>query len=273
MGTENVSGSGVMQAQIRFPSLELMGLKDADGSYIRVWYASSASGNAYENVTPNFSYLRVDDGGANVYCPLNSYLYIKADIVKDGDEINIKYDDALMDVFLNHVSVDYAAESHRTFLQCAGDITYSKWTNDDKFLKTYRISLPQTTSYTVYGRDGEEETAYVKYGMPFSFRVEIDEDYQMSGTTMDVYIYNGYGVVSYDHNDPNQGTTAPSKPDASGYYNIPSVRSDYTVYVAMLNIPDKTVTKVGGILQTVRSFFEMIINFFRQIANAFGIGG
>ena len=95
----------------------------------------------------------------------------------------------------------------------------------------------------------------------------------MSGTTMEVYIYNGYGVVEYNYNDPNQQTVRPSLPDANGYYTIGSVTKDHTVYVSMLSIDDATVTKVGGILQTVRSIFEMIINFFRQIANAFGIGG
>lgn len=273
VGAEHVTGSGIRQAQIRFPSLAQVGLKDTDQSYVRVWYATSTSGNAYENITPGFSYLRVPDEGADIYCPLNTYLYIIADIVKDGDELNKKYDDSLMNVYLNRVSVDYAGESHRTYLQSAGDITYSGWTNDDAFLRTYRVSLPSGTGYTVYGRDGEEGTAYVKWGKPFAFRVEVDDDYQMSSTTMDVYIYNGYGIVNYDYNNPNQGTTTPSTPDASGYYYIPAVDSDMTVYVSMLSITDEQVTKVGGILQTVRSIFEMIINFFRQIANTFGIGG
>ena len=134
-----------------------------------------------------------------------------------------------------------------------------------------RILLNSGTGYTVYGRDGEEGTAEIKWGKPFTFRVEFDDDYQMSATTADVYIYNGYGVVNYD-TDTSE-TTLASKPDASGYYTIPAVQGDYTIYVNMLAIPDDKVTQIGGILQTVRSVFEMIINFFRQIANIFGIGG
>ena len=271
VGAENISTGkyGVAQAHVRFPSLVSVGLSDC----IDVYYATSESGNAYEDLTPGFTYAKVSEDGADIPMPLNRYLYIKADIIKDGDLVNVKYDDGLMKVFLNRVEVPYAAESHRTMLVSAGDITYSRWTSDDAFLKTYRITLPKGTGYTVYGRDGEEDTAYIKFGKPFTFRVEIDEDYQMSGTTMEVYIYNGYGIVNYDHNDPSQGTVLASTPDASGFYTIPAVKNDYTVYVSMLSIPDEKVTQIGGILQTVRSIFEMIINFFRQIANAFGIGG
>ena len=271
VGAENVGvgNYGIANAHIRFPSLAEAGLQDV----IKVWVASSKEGNAYENLTENFTYVWVNDNGADIEVPLNQYLYIKADIIKDGDYVNVKYDDSLMQVFLNRVEVPYAAESHRTKLVSAGDITYSKWTVDDDFLKTYRISLTSGTGYTVYGRDGEEGEALVKFGKPFTFRVEIDEEYQMSASTMEVFIYNGYGVVNYDHNDPTQTTVRPSTPDASGYYTIPAVKNDYTVYVSMLSIPDDKVTMIGGILQTVRSVFEMIINFFRQIANAFGIGG
>ena len=258
---------GVAQAHVRFPSLATVGLADC----IEVWYATSTSGNAYENQTPGFTYVKVSDDGADIPLPLNQYLYIKADIIKDGDYTNQKYDDGLMNVYLNGVPIPYAAESHRTMLVSAGDITYSRWANDDAFLKTYRISLTSGKGYTVYGREGEEGTAYIKWGQPFSFRVEVDEEYQMSGSTLEVYLYNGYGIVDYNH-DTSQ-TVHPMTPDASGYYKIPAVISDYTVYVSMLSIDDATVTKVGGILQTVRSIFEMIINFFRQIANAFGIGG
>lgn len=260
---------GLAQARVRFPSLVSAGLKDC----IDVWYATSKSGNAYENVTPDFTYTKVSEDGAVVYLPLNQYFYVKADIIKDNDYANIKYDDGKMNVFLNRVPIEYAAESHRTLLVDAGVISYSSWTRDDDFLKSYRITLPTGTGYTVIGRDGEEGEAVIKYGQPFSFRVEIDEDYQMSGSTLEVYIYNGYGVVNYDFNDPNQGTIRPSTPDASGYYTIPAVVNDYTIYVSMLSIDDGMVTKLGGILQTIRSVFEMIINFFRQIANTFGIGG
>lgn len=264
---ENVSGQGDKLARVRFPALSHEGLKD----YVRVYYAVSESASAYEDSTSGFTALRVDDEGATIYAPLNEYLFIKADIVKDGDEKNWKYDDSLMKVFLDNVEMPYAAEYHRVKLQDAGDVTYSKWVNDDAFLRTFRISLTSGKGYTVIGRDGEEGTALVKYGSPFKFRLEIDDDYQMSGSTAEVYIYNGYGVVNYDY--PNTETVKASTPDAEGYYTIPAVINDYTVYVSMLGIDDPTVTQVGGILQTVRSIFEMIINFFRQIANIFKIGG
>lgn len=286
--SENVAPGkyGQAKVQIRFPSLAREGLQDI----IRVWYANSTSNNAYENLTSGFTYVRVDDAGQNVYVPLNQYLYIKAEIISEvpanikDDPVLMaewlkakKWDDAKMNVYLNRVNVPYAAEAHMVQAVSAGNITYSAWTDPDKFLKDCRILLNAGTGYTVYGRDGEEGTAVVKWGMPFSFRVEFDEDYQMSSTTADVYIYDGYGVVSYN-NDPTgvnnvNAYTLEAKPDASGYYTIPAVKGDYTIYVNMLAIPDEKVTQIGGILQTVRSVFEMIINFFRQIANMFGIGG
>ena len=269
IGAENVSGQGEIVALVRFPSLSREGLQD----YVKIYYASSQNEDPYEDVQSNFTAIAVDDAGQDIYCPLNRYLFIKADIIKDGDLMNEKYDDGLFKVYLDRVEMPYAAEYHRLKLVDSHSVSYSKWTSDSDFLKTYRVKLSSGAGYTVVGRDGEEGEALIKYGSPFKFRLEIDEDYQMSGTTADVYIYNGYGVVNYDHNDPNQGTVKASTPDASGYYTIPAVIHDYTVYVSMLSIPDDKVTQIGSILQTVRSIFEMIINFFRQIANAFGIGG
>ena len=100
---ENVSVGmyGLAQALVRFPSLVSAGLADC----IDVWYATSTSGNAYENLTPDFTYINVNEDGANVYLPLNQYFYVKADIIKDGDYANIKYDDALMNVYLNGVDI------------------------------------------------------------------------------------------------------------------------------------------------------------------------
>ena len=195
-----------------------------------------------------------------------------ADIIRDGAFSEIKYDDNLLGVTLNGVDMPIrSSKVHFTKAYTSGDIAYSSWTNEDDYLKTYQIALTSGKGYTVVGQDGEYETAYVKYGLPFSFKIEFDENYSMSSDTAEVYIYNGYGVVNYD--SATSGTVQPSRPDASGNYTIPFVNSDYTVYVSMLPMDDEMTTKVGGILQTIRSVFEMIINFFRSIVNAFNIGG
>ena len=264
-----ITGAGTREVEIRFPSLSSAGWASTD---LEIWWAYSESGNANENQINGFTFTKVPAAGKNVYCPLNTYIYVKADITRDGALSEIKYDDNLLGVTMNGIDMPIRAEQvHFTKIKTSGTVAYSSWTNEDDYLKTYKISLTSGTGYTVIGQDGEYETAYVKYGLPFSFKVEIDENYSMVEDTLEVYIYNGYGVVNYN---PAPGTTVtPTQPDAAGNYTIPFVNSDYTVYVSMLPMDDDMTTKVGGILQTIRTVFEMIINFFRQIVNAFNIGG
>ena len=139
------------------------------------------------------------------------------------------------------------------------------------FLNTYRIDLPNKEGYTVYGREGEvgatDQTVYLKYGKPFSFRVEIDPAYDKS--PYKVYIVSGYGWTNMD-TDTILKDLQPAQPDSDGYYTIPSVESDYTVFVIGV-IENATVEKVGGIFEQVKSIFEMIRKFFAQFLAMFGI--
>ena len=139
------------------------------------------------------------------------------------------------------------------------------------FLNTYRIDLPNKEGYQVVGREGElgatDQTVYLKYGKPFSFRVDIDPAYDKS--PYQVYIVSGYGWTNMDTSTILQDLE-PAQPDSNGYYNIPSVESDYTVFV-MGVIENATVEKVGGIFEQVKSIFEMIRKFFAQFLALFGI--
>ena len=262
-----IDNLGVAAAKITFPSLYECNLQ----GYLQVSYASSYSGSAYDDITGGtISYIPVSDDGESIYAPINQYLYIVAHIIEPVADRD-KFDDATMKVFLNGVEVPYKQDNHSTFLGTAGKISYSSWINDDDFLNTYKIDLPNKEGYQVVGREGEmgatDQTVYLKYGKPFSFRVDIDPAYDKS--PYQVYIVSGYGWTNMDTSTILKDLE-PAKPDANGYYTIPSVESDYTIFV-MGVIENATVEKVGGIFEQVKSIFEMIRKFFAQFLALFGI--
>lgn len=270
VGAANVGGSGDCLAQYRFPALIDQGLTKEDGSpRIKVSFATSVSGNAYDDQKEPLSYTDISDAGAKVYIPLNQYVYIKAHIIEPDETKDVKYDDALMNVFANGVGVAYTQGAHIMKVGSSADITYGNWTNDDDFLSTYKIHLPSNKGYTVYGRNGEHselgETVYLKYGQSFSFKVEIEPEYDMS--KYEVYIYNGYGWTDLD-TDTIIKDVPPAKPDEYGYYNIDFVKGDTTVYVIGV-VKNSTITLVGDILSMIRSILETIKAFFEQFANMF----
>ena len=273
VGAANVGGSGECYAQFRFPSLKDQGLtkKDEnDAPRIKVSYATSTNGNAYEDQQNPLSYIDIPVTGAKAYIPLNQYIYIKAHIIEPDEKNDVKFDDALMNVYANGVGVSYTQGAHIMKVGNAADITYGNWTTDDDFLSTYKIYLPSNKGYTVYGRNGEHseigETVYLKYGQSFSFKVEVEPEYDMS--QYEVYIYNGYGWTDLD-TDTLLKDVAPAKPDQYGYYNIDFVKGDTTVYVIGI-VKNETITLVADILSMIRSIFETIKAFFEQFAGIFG---
>lgn len=266
-----VNGSGTALCELRFPALDVTsGLVGADGkAKIQVSYGSSSNGNIYEDQQGTVVFNGVSTAGASVMAPLNQYIYIKADIVEPDPTFD-KFDDALMNVYFNGVGVPFTQGSHHTLLTTSGDVTYSKWVNDNMFLNTFSIYLPTGEGYTVYGREGEQsadgETVKLKYGQSFSFKVEIDPEFDMS--SYEVYIYNGYGWTDLDTSTLLKDL-APAKADEYGYYHIDEVKGEHTIYVVGV-IKNETILMVGDILDMIRNMFEMIAEFFRQIAEFFG---
>ncbi len=261
-----VDGNGTALAEIRFPSLEKAGLSGR----IEVSYGSSENGNIYEDLDGTVVFNKVSANGSSVYAPLNQYIYIKASII-EPDLTYDKYDDALMNVYYNGVGVPYTQGSHHTMLTTSGDITYSKWVKDSDFLNTFNIYLPTGEGYTVYGREGEQsadgETVKLKYGQSFSFKVEIDPEYDMSA--YEVYVYNGYGWTNLDTTELLKDI-APAKPDEYGYYHIPEVKGEHTIYVVGV-VKNETLLMVGDILDMIRNVFEMITGFFAELMGFLGI--
>lgn len=267
-----VNGTGDAWCEIRFPALDTTsGLVDKNGNpRIKVSYGSSENGNIYEDQQGTVDFQTVGITGAEIMAPLNQYIYIKADIV-EPDLAYDKFDDSLMNVYFNGVGVPFTQGSHHTLLTTSGDVSYSKWTNDNDFLNTFNIYLPTGEGYTVYGREGEQsadgETVKLKYGQSFSFKVEIDPEYDMSA--YEVYIYNGYGWTDLD-TETLLKDIAPAKTDDYGYYHIDEVKGEHTIYVVGV-MENETLLMVGDILDLVRNIFEMITAFFAELMGFFGI--
>lgn len=267
-----VNGNGTALAELRFPALDkTSGLIGPDGKpRIQVSYGSSTNGNIYEDTQGTVAFYSVGAQGASVQVPLNQYLYIKADIVEPDPTFD-KFDDALMNVYFNGVGIPYTQGSHHTLLTTAGDITYSSWVSDNYFLNTFNIYLPTGEGYTVYGREGEQsangETVKLKYGQSFSFKVEIDPEFDMS--SYEVYVYNGYGWTNLDTSTLLKDI-APAVPDEYGYYHIDEIKGEHTIYVVGV-VKNETLLMIGDILDMVRNIFEMISGFFMEILALLGI--
>lgn len=265
--SDKITGDGTYIAKINFPALKEYGLEGK----IEVSYAYSYSGSAYDNIDKNtLTYYPISADGESVYAPLNQYIFIVAHIIEPVANLD-KYDDALMTVRLNGVEIPYTQGDHHTLLSTGGDITYTTWSNDDAYLNTFKIDLPVKEGATVIGREGEKtadgQIVYVKYGKPFSFRVEIEPEYSKS--PYEVYIVSGYGWSGLDL-DVVLAELTPAKPDADGYYTIPEVKSDYTVFVIGL-LPNETIDTVSSIFDQVRSIIELIRKFFASFLALLGI--
>lgn len=269
-----VNGTGTALCELRFPALDTTsGLVGKDGkAKINVSYGSSENGNIYEDQQGTVVFNGVPSSGTSIMAPLNQYIYIKADIV-EPDLTYDKYDDSLMNVYFNGVGVPYTQGSHHTLLTTSGDISYSKWVRDDDFLNTFNIYLPTGEGYTVYGREGEQsadgETIKLKYGQSFSFKVEIDPEFDMS--SYEVYIYNGYGWTDLDTSTLLKDI-APAKVDEYGYYHIDEVKGEHTIYVVGV-VKNETLLMIGDILDMIRNVFEMISAFFAELFGFLGLGG
>ncbi len=267
-----VNGNGTALAELRFPALDkTSGLIDSTGkARIQVSYGSSTNGNIYEDQQGTVVFQKVSESGATVMAPLNQYIYIKAEIVEPDAKYD-KFDDSLMNVYINGIGIPFTQGSHHTMLTTAGDISYSKWVKDDDFLNTFNIYLPTGEGYTVYGREGEQsaegETVKLKYGQAFSFKVELEPEYDMSA--YEVYVYNGYGWTNLDTTELLKDI-APAKPDEYGYYHIEEVKGEHTIYVVGV-MKNETMLMVGNLLDMLKNFFEMFSEFFKSFFALFGM--
>lgn len=261
-----VDDSGSTFVAVRFPALADEGLSGR----IEVAYGESKTGDPYSDLQEGFALKSVAAAGETIYVSLNQYVYVKASII-EPDPAYDKFDDSLMRVYVNNAPQAYGQGVYSFKAVTASEISYSPWTTDNDFLSTFNIYLPTGEGYTVYGREGEQsalgETVKLKYGQTFSFKVEIDPEYDMSA--YEVYIYNGYGWTNLD---PSQDLAdiEPAKPDEYGYYTISNIKGEHTVYVVGV-VANETLLMVGNVLDMVKNIFEMISAFFVEILAFFGL--
>ena len=261
-----VDDSGSTFVAVRFPALADEGLSGR----IEVAYGESETGDPYSDLQEGFALKSVAAAGETIYVSLNQYVYVKASII-EPDPAYDKFDDSLMRVYVNNAPQSYGQGVYSFKAVTSSDISYSPWTTDNDFLSTFNIYLPTGEGYTVYGREGEQsalgETVKLKYGQTFSFKVEIDPEYDMSA--YEVYIYNGYGWTNLD---PSQDLAdiEPAKPDEYGYYTISNIKGEHTVYVVGV-VANETLLMVGNVLDMVKNIFEMISAFFAEILAFFGL--
>ena len=264
-----VDAGGRATADVTFPSLADAGLT----GQVNVYYAFSTTGSIYEDQTEGFeaNYDVVPPTGVTKQVSINQYLYVKVDILEPEAPFDM-YDNSKLLVKFNNIPVEYTQGSSHALVTSSINVTYGEWTKDADFYNEFNIYLPTGEGYTVYGREGEQsadgETVKLKYGQPFSFKVEIDPEYDMSA--YEVYIYNGYGWTNLD---PSQDLAdiEPAKPDEYGYYTISEIKGEHTVYVVGV-VANETLLMVGNILDLVRNIFEMISEFFGELLGMLGLG-
>ncbi len=265
VGAKNISGLGDVAVQVRFDDLSKYAVT-SEAVTVSYAFADTVSGDVNEEI----EYTALNPAAAtSVYVPLNSYLFIKAEIGKE-EEAQLghnKYDDSLFNVYMNGAIVTFGAGNHYVQLTTGADITYDTWEGYNKYLSTFPVYLPSGEGYTVYSKTGEKDTVKVQYGTPLSFTLEIDEEYDMSA--YEVYIYNGYGWTNLD-TSTLLGSLEPAQPDEYGYYHIPAVVGDTTVYVVGV-MKNETITMLGDILAMIKNIFEMFSSLLAEFFAMLGI--
>ena len=278
-----VEKNATAKVKFRFPSLSDPNNKLDE--ILTVNYAYDFEGETFEASASSFP---------NPYFPLNTKIRICVHIM-EPDPTRDKFDDSLLDVKFNNVVLPYmegkyyiddlpaSTKQHEdtgyfyTTATTGGDIALGKWTNDSNYLTTKKIILPSGEGYECVSRypvnKTEDGTIIVKYGEPFAFKVELDEAYDMS--SYQVYIYNGYGWLNLITNTSEAGTFSldeiTAQPDEFGYYNIGQVTTDLTVTVTGV-MKNSTISLIGNLLETFRSIFNMLKEFFEGIRDMFNGG-
>ena len=215
--------------------------------------------------------VNVTEDGKTENVDIGKYLLIKVTFPENEAEPN-KFDGTLVPVFCNGQIIPLDDGARSLCVTTAGDISYDTFKGDDTYLSTFKISLPTGEGYECIGRNNEissDGTVYIKYGKPFSFRVELDEDYDMSDYK--VYIYNGYGWIHVaDENELEDLSFSEinAEPDEYGYYTIKKVKADTTVSVIGI-LANEKITLIGSIIETITNIFNMIKEFFASFLDLF----
>lgn len=269
----NITGQENILCYIAFPDLSADTVKL--DQKITVKYYLSGNDDYYGDVNvPLDSYLTVASDGivpgrnSNLLpVPYNTYLYVRILINEATGED--RYDDKLFPVKCNGVVVPFAQNACPVLVTTGGEISYGSWVSDSTYYNTYTIVLPEGEGYTVYGRNGEYGTITLKYGQSFSFRVELEEEYDQSA--YQVYVYNGTGWTNLEKDDLLAGIE-PAVPDAEGYYTINSITGDYSIFVEGV-ISNQVLDIFGQVFNILRQVWEAVVEIFNELFGEGGLSG
>lgn len=281
---------------ISYPSLEDCGAASDWIDSIKCWYGDTATADMEEKGLHEIAELKTNDNkldlesGGSFAFPLNKFLFVDVDIFEPVPD-RPRFDESKYMIFFKGTGLGYKQGYSSCKVSNSGELSFTKWVNESDFYKMCKIQLPTGEGYEVIGRDCEisaDGTVYIKYGDPFAFRVEIDEAYDMSDYR--VYIYNGYGFLGivpensslipddFFVKDEDDGlkdgwytfrVLDPAKTEAAGtpvYEN--KVIGDSTVYVLGVT-KNETINMIGNIIETIKSVFNMLKEFFEGIIEAF----
>lgn len=271
---------------ISYPSLEDCGAASDWIDSIKCWYGDTATADMEEKGLHEIAELKTNDNkldlesGGSFAFPLNKFLFVDVDIFEPVPD-RPRFDESKFMIFFKGTGLGYKQGYSSCKVSNSGELSFTKWVNESDFYKMCRIQLPSGEGYEVIGRDCEvssDGTVYIKYGEPFSFRVEIEEAYDMSN--YEVYIYNGYGFLNIDTTTgTSDNRQFKATPTGDGWYTfsmldsetgkiVNKVIGDSTVNVIGV-VKNDTINMIGSILETIKSVFNMLKEFFEGIIEAF----
>ncbi len=275
MTGENVTGQENVTCYVEFADLTASNVNLADKIDIRVYLSNE--NDAYGDVEVELDeYLAIADDGVNPinnskYLPVkyNTYLYVRVLIQEQGNED--RFDDKLFPVKCNGVVIPFSQNACPILVTTGSEITYSSWVNDSTYYNSYTISLPAIDSvgYTVYGRNSEVGEVVVKHGQSFSFRVELEEEYNKSA--YQVYVFAGNGWTDLEKEELLEGIS-PAVADSEGYFTITNITSNHTVYVQGV-MENEMLDLFSTIFNIFRQIWEAISEIFTELFGEGGIAG
>ena len=215
--------------------------------------------------------------GGTFAAPLNSYVYIKPSFRQpnvagyaDASAMPKTYDSEKLKVYRDGMLTECKQGVRIIKADTASAITYSDWT-DSAYLYDYKFLVPTGSGYTVHGANGEN-SAYgailIPAGTDFRFRVEIDKEYDQA--VYSVYVYEGYTYDNETGEDKVANGDAILLTAEDGFYTIPAVYSDYSIYVAGV-VSNDTIKTASSVLDLLRNFINTIKAFFENLGRLLGI--
>ncbi len=270
---DNITGQENINCYVEFADLTAPSINLGDKIDV-VYYLSNAN-DAYGDIAVEIEdYLPISDDGINTvnnskYLPVkyNTYLYVRVLIQEQGNED--RYDDKLFPVKCNGVVIPFSQNACPILVTTGSEITYGSWVNDSTYYNTYTVTLPEGEGYTVYGRNSEIGEVTLKHGQAFSFRVELEEDFNKSA--YQVYVFNGNGWTDLEKAELLDGI-APAVPDAEGYYTITNITGNYSVYVEGV-IPNQMLDIISQVFNIFRQIWEAISDIFTELFGEGGVAG